>query len=100
MDDECGRDRNADLDPWAVELDADLLAVTELIARHVHDAWMRRRLADGWTLGPQRDDVRREHPCLVEYDALSDADRDADRVTAMAAVRALVALGFEVRRRG
>ena len=52
----------------------------------------------GWTPGPQRDDAKREHPCLVPYEALTEADRDADRQTAMAALRALLALGFEIRR--
>jgi hypothetical protein len=92
------RESGAPIDPWTVQLDAELLAATERVARHVHDAWMRARLAEGWTYGRQRDDARRVNPCLVGYDALSETDREADRVTAMAAMRALIALGFEIRR--
>lgn len=98
MDHDCARAGGAAIDPWAVQLDAELLGVTELVARHVHAAWMRGRLAAGWTLGPSRDDVRREHPCLVEYDVLPDDERESDRQTALAAFRALVALGFEIKR--
>lgn len=32
-----------------------------------HEAWMREKLDTGWTYGPLKDPVRKEHPCIVPY---------------------------------
>ncbi|WP_199227615.1 RyR domain-containing protein [Acidovorax sp. HMWF018] len=32
-----------------------------------HDAWMREKLDTGWTYGPLKDPVKKEHPCIVPY---------------------------------
>ena len=32
-----------------------------------HDAWMREKLDTGWTYGPIKDPVKKEHPCIVPY---------------------------------
>jgi hypothetical protein len=80
------------------ELPPEILAVTETLARHVHDTWVLMRIADGWSFGPRRDDERREHPCLVPYDELPEREKECDRQTTLATLRALVILGFEVRK--
>jgi hypothetical protein len=77
-------------------LPADLLALTEVLARHTHDNWARQRLADGWRYGPKRDDARKEHPGLVPYDELSESEKEYDRATALGVLRALVALGYRI----
>jgi hypothetical protein len=86
------------LDVSGVELAADVLAITEILARHVHDSWLRIRLAQGWTLGPQRDDRTRQHPCLVPYEDLPEDEKESDRQTTLATLRGLIALGYEIRR--
>jgi hypothetical protein len=80
------------------ELPPELFAVIEVLARHVHDTWVRTRIAQGWTRGPHRDDHRKLHPCLIPYDELPDDEKESDRQTAVAALRGLVALGFSIRR--
>lgn len=32
-----------------------------------HDAWLAHKRADGWTYGPIKDPVKKEHPCFVPY---------------------------------
>jgi hypothetical protein len=32
-----------------------------------HQAWMREKLDTGWTYGPLKDPVKKEHPCIVPY---------------------------------
>lgn len=32
-----------------------------------HEAWMKEKLADGWTYGPIKDPTKKEHPCLVPF---------------------------------
>ncbi|HJT75799.1 MAG TPA: RyR domain-containing protein, partial [Gemmataceae bacterium] len=63
-----------------------------------HDVWARQRLADGWRHGPRRDDARKEHPCLVPYDELPDAEKQYDRNAAVQVLRAVHALGYQITR--
>lgn len=81
-----------------VELDNELLQLTEQLAENAHDHWARRRIADGWTFGPVRDDAARKHPNLVPYRELTEAEKDYDRDTAMQTLRAIIALGWRIER--
>lgn len=71
----------------------------EEMARHVHEEWMRRRLSEGWRLGPARDDARREHPCLIPYDELPEIEKEYDRATARETLRFIVSQGYEIRKK-
>ena len=82
-----------------IVLSDELLALTEQIARNVHEVWAQGREAEGWKYGEVRDDVRRLHPGLVAYEELSEQERDYDRRTAMQTLRLIVKLGFEIRRK-
>lgn len=84
------------LDTSKIELGPDLEALVESLARNTHDVWASRRLADGWRHGPHRDDARKEHPGLVCYDELSEAEKDYDRDTAVQALKAVLALGYRI----
>jgi hypothetical protein len=85
--------RPTPLDTSSVELDPHLLHLTEQLAEHTHDLWAQLRLAQGWTWGPARDDHQKQHPCLVPYRDLPEAEKDHDRATALGTIRALLALG-------
>jgi ryanodine receptor 2 len=84
------------LDTSAVALSPSILRLTERLARHAHEVWARERLRLGWTYGPVRDDVRREHPCLVPYDELPDSEKQLDRNAALETVKALLVLGYRL----
>lgn len=84
------------VDTSRVVLPADLLALTERLARNAHDVWARQRLRDGWKLGPRRDDAAKEHPSLVPYEALDDSEREYDRQVALETLRTVVALGYRI----
>ncbi len=75
-----------------------LTDLIEKLAEVNHDAWARQRLDDGWKLGPARNDERKEHPCLVPYDALPEGEKEYDRRVASANIRAILSLGFEIKR--
>jgi len=79
-----------------VQLPPDLVALIEPLAQQVHDGWACQRLTQGWTLGPHRDDARKQHPNLVPYAELSEGDKDLDRQVGREALRALVALGYRI----
>jgi len=84
------------VDVSGIELPQELMALVEMIARNVHDTWAVQRLAQGWTYGPVRDDVMRQTPCMVDYDNLPEEEKEYDRATAMATLRLIRKLGFDI----
>ena len=84
------------LDTSHVELSFDLLKLTELLARNTHDVWAKQRFAEGWKYGVTRNDERKEHPCLVAYEELSESEKGYDRSTAMEALKVIRSLGFSI----
>ena len=79
-----------------VELPAEIDELIEELSRHNHDVWSRGRLDAGWTLGPQRDDDKKQHPCLIPYEELPESEKEVDRRTATEVLKAIVALGFRI----
>jgi hypothetical protein len=59
---------------------------------------MRDRIADGWSYGAARDDVRMLHPSLVPYDELPEDEREKDRDAIRDLPRMLAEAGFEIHR--
>jgi ryanodine receptor 2 len=86
------------IDTSKVVLLPELLALTERLAENTHDIWAARRMAEGWTYGPKRDDVAKKHPDLVPYGELPESEKEYDRSTAMETLKAIVALGYRLER--
>lgn len=84
------------IDTSAVTLPRDLLELTEKLAENAHDVWAARRIGEGWTHGPQRDDAAKKHPDLVPYTDLTDSEKEYDREAAMNTLKAIIALGYRV----
>jgi len=51
----------------------------DLLAKAEHDGWMDWHLSQGWRRGPKKDPDKCEHPALVPYSKLSEADQNKDR---------------------
>jgi len=49
------------------------------LARHEHDRWKAERTARGWRYGPERDDLRRHTPLLVDWEDLPEDAREDNR---------------------
>ena len=84
------------VDTSHIQLSDELLQLTELMARNVHEVWSEGRIADGWTWGPKRDDFRKENPCLVPYEDLSESERAYDRKTSIETLRLIISLGYKI----
>ncbi|HEY2323458.1 MAG TPA: RyR domain-containing protein [Thermoanaerobaculia bacterium] len=84
------------IDTTGVELEPEIAALTEQLARNTHDLWAQQRIANGWTRGSHRDDRAKKHPGLVPYDELPDSEREYDRRTAIGALKAITALGYQI----
>ncbi len=79
-----------------VVLPTELEPLIEQMAKNVHDVWAQSRINDGWRYGPERNDERKEHPCLVEYEQLPDSERAYDRNTAIGTLKLILKLGFKI----
>lgn len=86
----------APLDTTHVELPEEILELTEKIAENVHENWAQSRLAEGWVLGPVRDDEKKTTPCLIPYDQLPELEKEYDRKTAMETLKLIIALGYKI----
>ena len=83
-------------DVSGIVLPPELLQLTEQLAEDVHETWSQGRIADGWTYGPVRDDEKRQTPCLVPYDALTEEEKAFDRSTALHTLKLIVAMGYRI----
>lgn len=83
-------------DTSRVELPEDLSELTERMARNVHEVWAQTRIQQGWSYGPERDDRKKHHPCLVPYDELSESEREYDRKTALETLKFIVKAGYRI----
>ena len=87
------------LDTSTVEPPSELGAVVESLARNVHEVWAAGRQEEGWTYGSRRDDVLKQHPGMVEYEQLTESEKDYDRHTAVETLKMIIRLGYEIRKK-
>jgi ryanodine receptor 2 len=71
----------------------------EDLARNAHEVWAQKRIEDGWTLGAQRDDAQRKHPCLVPYEQLPESEKEYDRELVNQTLKTILALGYRIVKR-
>lgn len=86
------------IDTTHIVLPPEVSGLTERLAENTHDVWAAQRIAQGWTHGPERDDTRKKHPCLVPYADLPEAEKEYDRATAVQALKVILSLGYTITR--
>ena len=86
------------IDTSQIELSRDLEDLTEHLAENNHDHWARKRIDEGWRYGPTRNDNRKEHPDLLPYSELPESEKDYDRKTVTEVLKAIIALGYDIKR--
>ena len=84
------------LDTRDIKLPGELDSLIEQLAKNVHEVWAAGRVADGWTYGEERDDVKKTHPCLVPYEQLPESEKEYDRRTAIGTLKFIIAQGFDI----
>ena len=84
------------IDTKDVVLDDEILKLSEKLAKNTHENWAKGRIDEGWTYGEKRDDEKKQHPCLVEYEKLTEAEKDFDRTTAMETLKLIIKLGYKI----
>ena len=68
----------------------------ERLARNTHEVWARKRLRDGWTYGPERNDTARKHPDLVAYEALTEGEKSYNLKVVSEVIKVILALGYKI----
>ena len=86
------------IDTSDVILSEELLELTEKLAENTHDVWAKGRVRQGWSYGPERDDTKKETPCLVPYSELPDSEKAYDRDTALEVLRLIIKLGYTIKK--
>lgn len=87
------------IDVADVDLDDQLMELSESIAENAHEIWAEARRSEGWKFGPKRDDVKKEHPDMVPYYELTEGEKYYDRAMALNTIRLVKKLGFNISRR-
>jgi hypothetical protein len=71
-------------------------ANVELLAKAEHRRWMNERTAKGWRYDRRKDNNRKLHPDLVEWEYLSEYSRDKDRSAVRAIPDHLARAGLQI----
>lgn len=74
----------------------ELNLLLEQLARNVHNTWMAERINQGWQYGHQRNDELKTHPCLIDYEDLSEEEKNYDRNTALQTIRFILNTGYQI----
>lgn len=87
------------IDVTDVDLDENLMELSEAIAENAHEIWASKRRAEGWRFGPKRDDELLQHPDMIPYCELTEGEKYYDRDMALNTIRLVKKLGFDITRR-
>ena len=74
----------------------ELEYLVEEMAKNVHEVWSKTRIEQGWTYGKKRDDVLKQHPCLVPYEELPEEEKVYDRNSSVETLKLIMKLGFKI----
>ncbi len=84
------------IDTSDVVLSEDIIGLSELLAKNVHEVWAQGRIQEGWVYGPIKDDRKKETPCMVPYEELSISEKSYDVNTALETLKLIQKLGYRI----
>ena len=71
-------------------------ALIERLSENSHDIWGSKRKKEGWDYGEIKDDLRKEHPDMMRYTELSEAQKRYDREGVTGLLRLIYALDYTI----
>jgi hypothetical protein len=66
------------------------------MARLEHDLWRQTKLANGWQFGQQKNEKKRTHPDLVEWEQLPESEREKNRAMVRQLPKLLAQIGYQI----
>ena len=79
-----------------IALPDDIMKLCEKLSENTHEVWSKTRMDDGWTYGPERNDTKKQHPCLVPYGELPESEKEYDRNTSIQTLKLIIKLGYKI----
>ena len=84
------------VDTEQIQLPKELEYLVEEMSKNVQEVWSKTRIEQGWTYGEKRDDVLKQHPCLVPYEELPEEEKVYDRNSSVETLKLIMKLGFKI----
>ncbi|XP_061072692.1 ryanodine receptor 1b isoform X3 [Conger conger] len=84
------------VDTVQIVLPPHLERIREKLAENIHELWAVTRIEQGWTYGLFRDDNKKLHPCLVDFQSLPEPERNYNLQMSGETLKTLLALGCHV----
>ena len=84
------------IDTSDVKLSKELIELSEAIAENAHDIWAEKRIREGWTYGPERNDRLKQTPDMIPYSELPESEKEYDRGMAIRTIKLLRKLGYDI----
>ena len=84
------------IDTTNISLGSDVMSLSEVLAKNTHEVWASGRIAEGWSYGELRDDEKKQHPCLVPYEELTESEKKFDRATSLESLKVILSLGYMI----
>jgi len=86
------------IDTSQIMLSNELNELVEFLAKNTHENWSKERIHQGWRWGPERNDRKKEHPCLIPYEKLPESEKENDRIIATELLKTIILLGFSIKK--
>ena len=86
------------VDTSKIFLNKDLEGLVDYLAKNTHENWAAIRIQQGWRYGPERNDAKKEHPCLVPYERLPESEKDHDCYIAKEMIKTVLLLGYQIKK--
>jgi class 3 adenylate cyclase/tetratricopeptide (TPR) repeat protein len=80
------------IDTADIHLGAEHLELAEILAGHSHARWVKQQVDEGWSYGPQYDQLARQHPDLVPFKTLPETTQAQRRLPILETLKMLLAL--------
>jgi ribonuclease HI len=70
-----------------------------IMAKQEHQRWIDEKIEDGWVYAPVRDDKKKHHDCIIEWEKLSEEVQNWDKEPVRNIIGVLDAVGYGVYRK-
>ncbi|XP_075211293.1 ryanodine receptor [Lycorma delicatula] len=84
------------VDTTKITLPSYVENIRDKLAENIHEMWAMNKIEAGWMYGERRDDIRKIHPCLIQFDQLPPAEKRYDSQLAVQTLKTILALGYYI----
>lgn len=84
------------VDTSLINLPSYVEQIRDKLAENIHEMWAMNKIEVGWIFGEQRDDMRKIHPCIVQFEKLPVAEKRYDTQLAVQTLKTILALGYYI----